>query len=75
MRIPSWANNMVRNFRNQAQIPNSITNEELYQAIHTEKIDLFEDAEDQLTVLRAYFNLINKETNNGQALSNYQDQT
>jgi len=61
MKVPSWANNMVRNFRNQADIPSSITDEKLYKAIHTEKIELLEEAEEQLIILRSYFNLINKE--------------
>lgn len=55
--VPSWATCMIRNYRHQASIPETITDLELYKAIENEDICLFDDPQDQTDILRSAFNL------------------
>lgn len=50
--VPSWANNMVRNYREQANIPSSISDLDLFKAIETEEIYMIDDPDFQTEILR-----------------------
>jgi len=51
--VPSWATAMVRNFRDNANLPESITDLQIFTVVENEDLCLIDSPEDQIDILRS----------------------
>ena len=51
--VPSWATAMVRNWRSQANLPDSISDWEIYRVIEDEQLSVLDNTEEEkIEILR-----------------------